>query len=443
MCVFKQGENWWYEFTVHGKRLRKSSRTTDRGLAELIEAEHRERVEKGLLAQPPTLRAMEAERKAGRLQIPTLGTTPPPLIAPTMTLKEAGKIWLEAKVWQRLKPKTIECSLVYLQKLIEFFGDVPLVDIDAGAVRNYQTERAKVAGPSTINHETVSLGAILRQAGLWYKIENRYAPLRLPDWQRPRVFTAEEQEAIFEAAKSDPDLELADIVFTITRNTSISGTELRLARLQNIHFETNPPSFEVTADTTKNTIRPRVIPLNAPAEDAFRRAVNRANKLGAFKSGHHIFPFRVTRAMWDPQRPASKSWLIKQTENLRELTGIEHLRPHAWRHQICTELLEKGAPPESVKAVMGWCSERMIEVYSHTRLRAKQDVIGLLSGIGRGRVHELGEDVLANPTVQAEIRRQVELAMQDQKALRTSGTSGMPSGVILFPHANTERGDNR
>jgi integrase len=442
MCVFKQGEIWWYEFTVDGKRLRKSSRTTDRGLAELIEAEHRERVEKGLREQPPTLRAMEAERKAGRLQIPTLSTTPPPLIAHTMTLKEAGKIWLEAKAWQRLKPKTIECSLVYLQKLLEFFGDVPLVDIDAGAVRNYQTERAKVAGPSTINHETVSLGAILRQAKLWYKIESRYAPLRLPDWQRPKVFTAEEQEAIFEAAKSDPDLELADIVFTITRNTSVSGCELRLARLQNIHFEPiDRPTFEVTGDTTKNTIRPRVIPLNAAAEDAFRRAVNRANKLAAFKPEHFIFPFRVNPATWDPQRPASKSWLSTQTKNLRQLTGIEHLRPHAWRHQICTELLEEGAAPESAKAIMGWCSGRMIETYSHTRLRAKQDVIGLLSRVGDSQA--VDEDVLANPTVQAEIRRRVELALQDQKVLRPSGTSGMSSGVILFPRVNAERGDNR
>jgi hypothetical protein len=65
-----------------------------------------------------------------------------------------------------------------------------------------------------VNHETISLGGILRQAGLWGKIEARYAPLPIPDWQRPKVFTAEEQEAIFEAAKSDPDLDLADIVFT-------------------------------------------------------------------------------------------------------------------------------------------------------------------------------------------------------------------------------------
>jgi integrase len=170
--------------------------------------------------------------------------------------------------------------------------------------------------------------------------------------------------------------------------------------------------------------------------------VNRANKLGAFKPGHFIFPFRVNPAMWDPQRPASKSWLRKQTEDLRQLTGIEHLRPHAWRHQICTELLEGGVAPQSVKAIMGWCSERMIEVYSHTRLRAKEDAIRVLSRIGQGRVADLDEEVLANPAVQAEIRRQVELALQ-KKALRPSGTGGMPSGVILFPRTNAERGDNR
>jgi hypothetical protein len=93
---------------------------------------------------------------------------------------------------------------------------------------------------------------------------------------------------------------------------------------------------------------------------------------------------------------------------------------------------------------MGWCSERMIETYSHTRLRAKQDVIRLLSRVGDGQSADLDEDVLSNPTVQAEIRRQVDLALQDQRSLRPSGTGGgMSPGVILFPRANAERGDTR
>ena len=100
MCAFKQGEIWWYEFTVDGKRLRKISRTTDRGLAELIEAEHRERVEKGLREQSPTLQAMESERKAGRLQIPAAGLAPPPYITPTMTLIACSSICLASDVPQ-------------------------------------------------------------------------------------------------------------------------------------------------------------------------------------------------------------------------------------------------------------------------------------------------------------------------------------------------------
>jgi hypothetical protein len=75
-------------------------------------------------------------------------------------------------------------------------------------------------------------------------------------------------------------------------------------------------------------------------------------------------------------------------------------------------------------------------------LRATQDVIKLLSRVGDPQGADVDQDVLSNPTVQAEIRRQVELALQE-KALRPSGTSGIPSSVILFPRANAERGDNR
>jgi len=449
MCVYKQGEIWWYEFTVNGKRLRKSSRTTDRGLAELIEAEHRERVENGVDEISPTLEAVKAERKANRLPMPTPTGLAPNKISPSMTLKEAGILWLESKSWKRRKPKTLECNRQYLWNLLQFFGDIPLSEFHAGKVRDYQTERLKSVGPSSINHETVALGGILRQAGLWGSISDHYAALPLPEWQRPKVFTQEEQESIFEAAQSDPDFELADIVFTITRNTSACGSELRLSRLQNVHLETSPPTFEVTGDTTKNTVRPRVLPLNAAATEAFRRALNRANRLGSHRAQHFLFPLRlnlITKSgshigeerkeshwKWDPCRAASRSWLRKQTQRLRELTGIHHLRPHAWRHQICTELLEKGAPPQSVRSVMGWCSERMVEVYSHTRLEAKQDVIALLSHIGPGA--DAARDILADPAVQAEIERQVVIKLQQQLSARANGTRGTATpGVILFPN---------
>jgi integrase len=444
MSVFKQGEKWWYEFTVRGKRIRRSSRVTDMELAKLIAAEHQSRVYEGTGNVSPTLEAIKGERKAACLAIPILSATPPPPITPSMTLKVAGMILLQTKVWMRRKPKTLECNRDYLWHLLQFFGDIPISEIHAGSLRDYQTERQKVVGPAAVNHETIALGEILRHAGLWEKVSGQYAPLSLPAWQKPKVFTIEEQNAIFDAANSDPDLELAAIVFAITRNTSASGSELRLAKLQALRLEHTPPTFEVTGDTTKNDIRPRLLPLNADAEDAFRRAIDRANRLGSYQPEHFIFPFRVDRCTWDPTRPTSKSWLRKQTERLRGRTGLQHLRPHAWRHQICTELLERGAPPQSVKAIMGWCSERMIETYSHTRLEAKREVIGLLSRVGANHESDIAEDVFANPAVEAEIERRVNLGLQQQLAIRPSGTAG-PAGrrVVMFPNHDRAKGPGR
>jgi integrase len=152
-------------------------------------------------------------------------------------------------------------------------------------------------------------------------------------------------------------------------------------RLDSVDLTSPRPTFHVTGDVTKNDVRPRIIPLTADALEAFRRAVERAAKLGSHREEHFLFPYRVNKAKWDPNRPASKSWLRKQTARLRERTGIQHINPHTWRHQLCTEMLEQGVPEETVKGVMGWCSKRMIDTYSHTRLAAKADALSVLENI--------------------------------------------------------------
>jgi hypothetical protein len=48
MCVYKQGEKWWYEFDLRGHRVRASSRSTDKAVALVIEAEHRRSLELGI-----------------------------------------------------------------------------------------------------------------------------------------------------------------------------------------------------------------------------------------------------------------------------------------------------------------------------------------------------------------------------------------------------------
>lgn len=308
-----------------------------------------------------------------------------------MGLKEAGEVWLSQKKWKRRKPKTIECCSGYLRALLGFYGDMSLQEFHAGSLLAYQEHRIKKVGPSAINHELNALSQILRQAGLWAKLKDYYGPLPEPEWQKPKVFTFEQQQRIFDFAKDDPGLELAELVFTITRHTSASGSELRLARLRQLNLDRNPPTFEVTGDTTKNTIRPRLIPLLEEPEEAFRRAQERAYRLGAHRAEHFLFPFRVNRNTWDATRPASRGWLRKQSASLRKLTGIKHLTPHKWRHQLATEMFEAGKTRDEVIAIMGWASEKMVEIYSHARLEAKMDTLRSISKIGpRSEGHTLG-----------------------------------------------------
>jgi integrase len=201
----------------------------------------------------------------------------------------------------------------------------------------------------------------MRLAGCWGRISDAYKPLKEKEWQKPNVFTPREQELIFSNTIDDPELELAEIAFTIMRNAGVGASELRRTRLRDVDLDSSPPTYYVAGDATHFDVVPRLIPLNPDAQATFRRAIERASKLGVRYREQFLFPFRVGHGHYDPNRPASKSWLRHQTRVLRERTGIKHLNPHTWRNQLCTEMLEQGVPAENVIVVLGRVSENMLE----------------------------------------------------------------------------------
>jgi integrase len=124
--------------------------------------------------------------------------------------------------------------------------------------------------------------------------------------------------------------------------------------------------------------RARRIPLNDTARKQFVRAIRRAHYLGSTKPHHFLFPKRVRTGVYDPDQPASASWLRKQWEKLRERSGLEWIRPHDLRHQAITRMLEGGTDEETAKAVAGHISENILSVYSHVRMRAKKAATSIL-----------------------------------------------------------------
>jgi hypothetical protein len=47
MAVYKRGEVWWYEFVFLGQRIRESSATQNKAVAQRIERERRRQLELG------------------------------------------------------------------------------------------------------------------------------------------------------------------------------------------------------------------------------------------------------------------------------------------------------------------------------------------------------------------------------------------------------------
>ena len=59
------------------------------------------------------------------------------------------------------------------------------------------------------------------------------------------------------------------------------------------------------------------------------------------------------------------------------------LRFHDLRHTVVTRLLEAGEPDHVVESITGHLSRRMLEHYSHIRLKAKKTALDRLDESGR------------------------------------------------------------
>lgn len=301
---------------------------------------------------------------------------------PTMTIQQASERWIE---WRRpyTRGRTIETYETFFKALIRFFQEIRLNEIKPGHLREYQRMRAinadnywkRTAGVSVINHELNALAQLLEYAGLWQALKPFYRPLPSKRWQPPRVLTPDQEAKLFEIAATDPELELAYLVASITNNTSAAGTELRNLQIKHVDLLSEPPSVVIPGDITKNDVRGRLIPLNATAAKQFDRAVRRANKLGCTSREHFLFPFRVKRNSYDPTRPASRYWLRSSFNKLRVAADMPDLRPHDLRHQAITRMLETGAPENTVMSIAGHVSKQMLDHYSHTRIDAKMAVV--------------------------------------------------------------------
>jgi integrase len=337
------GGIWWVRFRFGGRFIHESARTKRKTLAREAERQRRR----------------ELEQKWNRVERRSL----PP------TFERASSAWLEAEK-PHLAERTYEIYEVAIRcHLAPALGPRLLCDIGADTIATYQARRKGTdASARTINKELQVLRQILKRHKLWanlqgdIKFEREHCDIG-------KALTREEEKKLLTACGTNA---LLNAVVTLALNTALRKNEIRTLRWSQIDFEKRT----VTVGRSKTQAGTgRVIPLNQPAFDAL---VKWAGRLIESSAGDYVFPAceaagierkHPDRERIDPTRPI-KSWRSAWRAALKR-AGLQ-LRFHDLRHTCITKLAESQASEQTLMAISGHVSRRMIEHYSHIRMDAKR-----------------------------------------------------------------------
>jgi integrase len=359
MALWKRGRRYWTYFSVNGVQLRRplcpqgSTRATTNWQEAL-------RLEKEMIRA-----AMEGELAPRD---------------PSVKLFAAIDDYLEAKKATANSKRTIEFDRERLDIVKRHLGDVKLSTITRKVIEGFQAKRRlEGAINRTVNMDVVALRQVLRRFKQWRRLEDDVKMLTEAGGAPVgRALAPEEQKRLFEAAASNPEWEHVYCAAVLAANTSMRGVEVKHVRRRNIDLEkvwdvesaTGKAVLYVTR--SKNETSKRPIPLNQAAREAVERMLKRADDLGHTDSEHYVW-CASQHHKYDPRKPASKwdgAW-----RSLRKAAGLPGFRFHDLRHTVVTDLLEAGEPEHVIQAVTGQLSKKMLEHYSHQRLKAKGQML--------------------------------------------------------------------
>lgn len=239
-----------------------------------------------------------------------------------------------------------------------------------------------------LNKELQVLRQILKRHKLWANLQGD-VKFEREHCDIGKALTREEENELLKACASNA---LLNAVVTLALNTALRKNEIRTLRWSQIDFEKRT----VTVGRAKTQAGTgRVIPLNQPAFDAL---VKWAGRLVESNADDYVFPAceaagiereHPDRERIDPSRPI-KSWRSAWRAALKR--GGLQLRFHDLRHTCITKLAESPASEQTLMAIAGHLSQKMIEHYSHIRMEAKRRATdAIVDGGVHQNVHQLPE----------------------------------------------------
>ncbi len=323
----KNSTKWWVDWTDQkGHRLRKSTGTDDKKLAEALAAKW---------TQESFL-----EQHFG--------------VIPEFPFQEALLRYGQERL--RDNPVSYKASVKSrLQRLMDRFGDKTLTDLTHAVIREWVDERLGEVKPATALRDLSTLRAIMNKAfreGLLAQVPP--FPRMKKDAGRCRWLTVEEEKRLLMTSKPH---QRALIAFAV--DTGGRRSELLKLDWQNVDLARGFITYTKTKNGDDRTIR------------LTDRAIQVLTDLGPKETGP-IFTYRG-QSMKDVSTAFAKA---------RTRAGLDDFRFHDLRHTFASRLVQQGVSLYEIMHLTRHKSFQMVQRYAHLAPDFQERAIAALNAYG-------------------------------------------------------------
>jgi integrase len=370
MSVYKRGETYWFKFLFQGQLIRESARTNSKTVAREAERARRREIE------------LAVNRIPKRERMPLFSV--------------AAKEWLASRV--ALAANTLEAYEHFVETLTEQFGKRLICDIDDQDISTLQRTRlAEKKSARTVNFEINILRQILKAHGLWGAISDKVKSLR-ERRDIGRAISSMDEKSLIDAATKSRSPALLPLLI-VSLDSGLRASEVRSLRRKDLKLEWRKGVIEkgeLTVPKSKTEAGTgRTVPFTSRVCGVMTLWLSRFSDAGPDSfvfprfsvglEGNARKPHFHSIALNEPIGEWKKAWKIalskagkvgcKTPDELKNAKPLRY-RWHDCRHTFVTRLAENpNVSEETIRALAGHVSKKMLERYSHIRIAAKRAAI--------------------------------------------------------------------
>lgn len=321
---------WLQISTPDGRKLRKSSKTTDQ---------------------------REAERRLQQ-EISRLSS---------LSFREAVVDFFEVK-GRNLREKTLSNYRTSLRTVDPFLGHLTLFDIGREVLKDLVRERRKTVSDTSVRRDLAFVSSVFSHAIETMPGAPEHNPVlsfskrHLKENERVRWLRPREYQKLLDACSND----MQQIILQTAVHTGMRHGELVALRKSMIDFDRKEITLDV--DTTKSK-RERVIPLCDTLCQSLEKLCSRI-------PGDLVFAYVDQRSQrWRPYTSFKSSW-----QGIMKRSGLENTRFHDLRHTFASWWVQSGGNLMHLRDILGHSSLQMVQRYAHLNTAAHHQEIRKVFG---------------------------------------------------------------